>query len=250
MQNLLSKKYQPKSLYELSKLKVRETYRYDWKHVKDSLPKTVYVELLEDWLKCEEELPESDDDYERVINYFSNKSINWRELTDEEFVYVMRHPNEVPEFAYEKNHIHLNYYIYRSVNNPNCERRLCEACFSYLSKFYKYYSGNLWQEQGIMFDHVKDHCIVEGDELLEEFVWKAKNWCDNCPTAALFNIIDEEDCRFFYNLHTRKRTFNCDSDYDTDDDSDVEYCFRRPVRGHFIDNTLYQFLKRNKNFNN
>ena len=121
--------------------------------------------------------------------------------------------------------------------------------FCFWIKVLKPYSENLWKERGVIFTETKDHCIVDGDELLPEFLWDARNWCERCISTPLFNIFDEEDCRMFFNLHNRKRTFHFyDSDYSSDDDSDIEYCYVKQVKGNSVDNVLYQYLKKNKDF--
>ncbi|QNL09583.1 hypothetical protein [Clinch densovirus 1] len=241
--------HQPKSLYEISKFKARETYRFNWQIIINSLPKIIQRELLTDWLKCDEQLPSSEDEIDTILQFFSNRIVNWEHLSTEEFLHIMQHPDEVPDFAFEKNHCHLRFWTMTRPWDTTWKKRLCYACFVSESKFYKPYSANVWQEMGVIFNETKDHCIVDGDKLLSEFLWESRNWCERCICVPLFTIFDEDDCRMFFNMHMRKRTFNYyDSDYSSDDDSDIDYCYVKTIKGNFVDNTLYQFLKRNKDF--
>ena len=98
------KVYQPKSLLELSKLKTRETYRFNWQVIIDSLPKILQLELLQEWLQCDEQLPSSDEERDRILQFFTDRYIRWESLSTEEFLYIMQHPEEVPDFAYQTNH--------------------------------------------------------------------------------------------------------------------------------------------------
>lgn len=243
------KVHQPKSLFELSKLKTRDTYRFNWQVIINSLPKTIQLELLSDWLKCNEQLPSSDEELDRILEFFATRTIRWERLSTEEFLYIMQHPEEVPDFAFEKNHCHLKFWTMTRPWDSEWKKRLCEPCFVSESKFYKPYSENLWKERGVIFTETRDHCIIDGDDLLSEFLWDARNWCERCISTPLFNIFDEDDCRMLFDMHTRKRTFNYyDSEYSSDDDSDVEYYYVKKVKGYSVDNVLYQFLKKNKDF--
>ena len=245
------KVHQPKSLYELAKLKTRELYRFNWQVIIDDLPRSIQNELLTDWLQCDEQMPSSDEEISHILAFFTHRYINWERLSTEEFLYIMQHPEDVPDFAFEKNHCHLKFWTMTRPWDTTWKKRLCEPCFVSESKFYKPWSANMWKERDVMFMKTTDHCIVDGHKLLPDFLWDPRNWCERCISTPLFTIYDEYDCRLFFDMHTRKRTFNYyDSEYSSDDDSDVEYCSVKTVKGNSVDNTLYQFLKKNKDFNN
>lgn len=241
----------PISLFEQCKRKVRQVFRFNWKPITVKLPELIQEELLRDWITMGKALPNGRDDIERIFEYFHEKTIKWDELSSDDFIMIMQLPeDEIPEFAWMENHCHLKFWTMKKPWST-WEKRLCNACYIRESQFWKPWSANYWEEKGITYTETNDHCIVPGEKLLEEFIWEPRNWCENCICAPLFRIFDEEDCNFFFGMHSRKRTFNCDnSDYSSDDDSDVEYCYNKTIKGNKIDNILYQFLKRNKELDN
>lgn len=239
---------QPKSLYNLCIDRSKEVFRFNWQVVIDNLPKLISDELLRSWLQCTEAMETSDSDMSEILQFFANNTIDWENLSLDDFLMLMQHPeDEVPEFAFEKNHCLKSYYLMVRLWS-NIDKKICETCFIRESKFYKPYSDNLWRDKRITFKKISDHTVVKGEDLLSEYIWDPDNWCELCICNPLFKIFDESDCKIFFNFHTRKRTHNCyDSNYSTDDDSDDEDFFViKNVKGNVMDDTMYNYLKINK----
>lgn len=237
------KTFSAPSLYEIAKLKVRETYRKHWNEVK-CLPKVIQEELLVDWLQCGETFPLSDSDEEDVKETIENERPFHPEriypVSVNCFIALMSHPWEVPEFVDDWAHVHFKYVVKQNYTT-NTKNRMCTRCFQTDSLVFKPYSENIWQEKNIMYYLHTDHTVVDSEYVLEEVIWDSNNWCDYCITEPLFFIIDKETCRVDYGLHTRKRS-NFWNDYSTDDDSDIDYCSVKRIKGNKIDDCMFKFL--------
>src|SRR5699024_9567280 len=90
------------------------------------------------------------------------------------FIYLMRLPDEVPPFAYTRNHVIWDYYIWTKEGKYV---RICSDCFGSKGQFYKAYSANLWLESGWSFKRIQDHCIYDGESLMQDLIWDLGNWC-------------------------------------------------------------------------
>lgn len=237
------KTFSAPSLYEIAKLKVRETYRQNWDEIK-CLPKTIQNELLVDWLQCGETFPLSDSEEDKV-----KQLVRYEEPFDPNrtlpvspscFIALMEYPWEVPEFTDEWAHVHFKYVV-KTNYNTNARNRMCTTCFHEKSLCFKPYSENLWKQNNETYYLHTDHNVVEGEYVLEEVVWDSNNWCDFCITEPLFFIVDKDTCKSDYGLHTRKRP-NFWNDYSTDDDSDIDYCNIKRIKGNEIDDCMFKSL--------
>ena len=238
-------KFTAPSLYEIAKLRVRDLYRQNWGEIK-CLPQTIQNELLTDWFQCGEIFPLSSDEEDTLKEIIARNDPFHPDrphaLPTECFIALMSHPEEVPSIAYEENHVHFHYIVRRNIVKKT-NSRMCTRCFYAESNFVKPYSENLWKKWGVLYFEHTDHSIILGENLLDEVIWDPDNWCDFCITEPLFFIVDKEECRAQYGLHTRKRSSRFWDDYSTDDDSDTDYCCVKQVKGNSIDDSMFNFLK-------
>ncbi|QHY93491.1 non-structural protein [Ambidensovirus_Croatia_17_S17] len=235
--------FNPKSLRSLAMNAVQRVYKHDW-HLVREIPKSLQEELLEAWLQCEESVPVSDDDLEKVEAVVCRGWKGMRPWSPQVFVYIMMLPNELPCFAFEDNHVIFEYYLWK---RQNCEMNLCVPCFISVSKEYKQYSANYWLDKGWQFYKVKNHIRVKGDGLLY-VLWDRSSWCDRCICEPLiYDIIDYEDCYYDYHYHKKRRCTRC-YDSSSDSDSDTDWQTRSLVGGRRTDPKMYEMMKQNKHF--
>lgn len=226
------------SLFTLAKYKVRKVYRDHWAET-NILPKKIQKELLEEWLGCEESM-------DSVTPLLEDAS--WRDLqpiTPQTFVWLMSHPLEIPGFAFENNHIVLDFYIRVTFDNKydNDGYRLCSDCFPRLSKYYQPYSANVWLKNNWVFKNIKTHFVIKGDDLLENVIWDSKYWCDECTCAPLFNILDYWQCEDIYDYHVHgKRRWLYDSD--DSEDEPVSRHHVTPIIGNRVSDTRFDEMLR------
>lgn len=106
--------------------------------------------------------------YNSLSTCFDNES---PVLNAEQYIYLMWHPREIPNFAYEFNVVkHYKYCL-----NKNSRYKYCEACWEQLDdkQNYKYCTKRTYHR---------------ADELLYDVIWEDVHWCDLCTTNPLFNI--------------------------------------------------------------
>lgn len=229
------------SLYDIAKLKVRQVYRNNWCETK-CLPQIIQQDLLTDWLKCDEVFPEvSDDEEELLMSRIKNENPFDPErpepLSTECFVALMMHPLVIPDFVPDEySHVHFKYFV-KTNTITFAKKRLCMRCFQLDSQIYQPHSSNSWKQKNVRYCQHTDHNIVEDISIFIDVIWDTNNWCDNCITEPLFFIVDEDTCRSDYGLHTRKRS-RFSNNYDTDDDSDNDYCHVRQMRGNITANEI------------
>lgn len=236
------KMYEPKSLYDISKKRVQEVYKNHWDQTK-VLPKQIQHELLLAWLRCDETIPESDEDLEKIVKAMEDGWESIKPFTPKMFLYLMRLPDEVPPFAYERNHIIWDYYEWHKGNHVE---KLCSPCMSIKSRFYKPYSANLWLDNNWQFKRIQDHDVYAGEELLEKLIWDEHNWCSNCIIEPLWvHILDDDDCLFEYDYHLKRRRWD---DSSSDEESDIEYRRVTNVVGNRMCPSMYSIYKENKWF--
>lgn len=235
------KLYQPKSLRDLAKRRIQEVYKNNWEQTK-VLPTTLQHELLLAWLRCDETIPESNNELEKILKTMEDGWESMKPITSTMFLYLMRLPDEVPPFAADKNHVIWNYYEWHRGAHMT---KLCSSCMGIKSKFYKPYSANLWLDNNWQFKRVEDHSVYDGEELLDKLIWNEDNWCSNCITEPLWeHILDSNDCFLDYNYHLRKKRPWEDSS--SDEESDIEYRRVTNVVGNRMCPSMYSLHKKNK----
>ena len=235
------KTFQPKSLYDIAKKRVRVVFKDDWQHTK-VLPKRIQRELLLDWMRCDETIPESDEYITKTLEAMENGWEYLKPISTETFLHLMRLPNEVPPFAYERNHVIWDYYEWHQGLHLE---KLCNCCMVFESKFFEQYSANFWLENNWQFKRIQDHDVYSGEILLENLIWNRDNWCSRCITEPLWeNILDDEDCLYQYNYHLRKKRQYDDSS--SEDESDIDYRRVSNVVGNRMSPSMYSVYKKNK----
>lgn len=236
--------YQPKTLYDICKHRVQVVYKNNWDETK-ILPQSVQHELLLSWLRCEETVPESDEDIEKILENMKDGWEAMKPISPLMFLYLMRLPDEIPPFANYRNHVIWDYYEWHKGGEME---KLCSPCMSSKSQFYKPWSANLWLENDWIFKHVEDHDVYRDYELLEKLIWDESNWCSNCLIEPLWeHILDDDDCLEDYDYHMRKRR-RWDTSSSEDEEDDISYRRLTNVVGHRMSPTLYSTYKENKWF--
>lgn len=228
------------TLYNMARKGVKMVYKNNWNETK-VLPKRLQQDMLISWLQCDESIPESDDDLERITRAMEDGWESMKPIWPAMFLNLMRLPNGVPPFAYERNHIIWDYYVWMEQNR---EKKICECCMSSKGQSYKPYSANVWLENGWSFKRVQDHSILCGDEIMDCLIWDRENWCSECITEPLWiHILDDEECldEFQYHLKRRRRWSSSSSE-----DSDIEYKRETNIVGNRMCPSMYNIFKKNK----
>lgn len=228
------------TLYNMAKHGVKMIYKNHWNETK-VLPTQIQHELLVSWLKCDETIPESDEDIERILRRCAGGWESLKPVTPTIFLYLMRLPDGVPPFAYERNHVIWDYYRWK---DGETEKLICEGCLAKKGQFFKPYSANMWLERGWVFTRVKDHDVYDREDLLSKVIWDANNWCNECIYEPLWiHILDDIDCldEFDYHLKRRRRWSSSSSE-----DSDIDYRKESIVLGNRMCSNMYKILKDNK----
>lgn len=213
---------------------------FKWKIDTSKLPLTVERDVLLNWFSCTEVLDLSEEELVSVLRACGS---NWRELLpvdSKKFMMLMCLPNEVPHFAYERNHIVMDYYI-MSTDNYTKRKNLCLDCYIPIARQHKDYSENIWYEKGWIFEHNVTHLVVNGEDLLKDIIWYKKFWCSNCVIAPLFAIYDYYDCKQEFHFHDSKRKYNSDSETE-DEENFVRY--KRRIVGNRLNPQHFNNLKK------
>lgn len=230
------------TLYNMAKQGVKMVYKNNWAETK-VLPTQIQHELLISWLQCDETIPESDEDLERIVKAMEDGWESMKPIGPTMFLYLMRLPDEVPPFAHERNHIIWDYYLW---NQGEKESKICGCCLGKKGQFYKPYSANMWLDNGWSFKRIEDHSMIDGGELLENLVWDADNWCSECITEPLWiHILDDDDCLDEYDYHLKRRRRWSSS---SSEDSDIDYRRVTNVVGNRMCPNMYSIYKKNKWF--
>lgn len=228
------------TLYNMAKHGIKMIYKNNWNETK-VLPTQIQHELLVSWLRCEETIPDSDDDLERIIKSMEDGWESMKPISPSMFLSLMRLPDEVPPFAHERNHVIWNFYIWKK---GEVESKICYCCIGAKGQFYKPWSANMWLENGWTFKHVQDHSMIDGDKLLEQLIWDEDNWCSECISEPLWeHILDDDDCLDEYDYHLKRRRRWSSS---SSEDSDIEYRRETNVLGNRMCSNMYSVYKRNK----
>lgn len=228
------------TLYNMAKHGVKTVYKNNWNETK-ILPTQIQHELLISWLRCEETIPESDEDLERIVQTMENGWESMKPIGPIMFLNLMRLPDEVPPFAYERNHIIWDYYVWKK---GDVQSKICGGCMGSKGQFYKPWSANMWLEKGWTFTMIQDHSMIDGDKLLKDLIWNEDNWCSECIIEPLWeHILDDDDCLDTYDFHLRRRRRWSSS---SSEDSDIDYRREINVLGNRMSPTLYSICKENK----
>lgn len=201
------------SLYDLCLERVRDVYKYNWDQT-EVLPNSIQTDLLRRWLYCDEEMD--------VVEWHTYSHLrSWRDIkfnmTPDLYIAIMMLPWEVPEFVHEINHVVIRFVEWVCYENDQyCIRRLCDSCFATVSKIFKRWHGNYWQENKWRFRSVHSHSVVEGEEMIN-IIWQHDNWCYRCITTSLLDIFSEDQCEdeteFHYMRHIETRDAEWKSNY-------------------------------------
>lgn len=242
----MSRQNSASSLYKLCLSKTVQTYTHFWKYT-EVLPESIQRDLLVEGLLCNEDLPisDTDDNCETCLS-MSTLWSGTTPFTSETFVHLFTLPDEIPPFAYEKNHILFNYIIEQKrsgINQIVRRKRLCKPCFLIVSEASKCYSMNLWLERNVSYLRISRHTVADGEDLLKDIIWDLNNWCERCTIEPLFKIIDDDECFRYHNYHLKRRTSWSDSS--TDDD--VPTVKKRLLVGNRMCPDLYKCMR---NLNN
>lgn len=230
--------YQPSTLRNLAKKSVRQVYKNHWMET-NVLPKFLQRELLLDWLKCEETIQESDEDIERIVQSMENGWDAMKPIGPLMYISLMRLPEGVPTFAFERNHIIWDYYIW---TEGNIERKICHCCFAAKGRSFRLGSANRWLEKNWTFKRVTDHTMVDGEYILDFLIWKEKNWCSICIIEPLWeHILDDYDCFNDYSYHLKKRRRWSSS---SSEDDDIDYRRVNNIIGDRMDPVMYEWFKK------
>lgn len=233
---------QDATLYNMAKHGVKTVYKNNWNATK-VLPTQIQHELLISWLRCDETIPDSDEDLERIVKSMEDGWESMKPIGPSMFLNLMRLPDKVPPFAYERNHIIWDFYIWRQ---GTVESKICSYCFGAKGKFYKPWSANMWLEKGWTFTRVQDHSMISGDMLLENLIWDEDNWCSQCIIEPLWDhILDDEDCLYDYDYHLKRRRRWSSS---SSEDSDIECRRETNMLGNRMCSNMYLIYKKNKWF--
>lgn len=228
------------TLYNMAKHGVKMVYKNNWSETK-VLPTQIQHELLVSWLQCDETIPESDEDLEKILKSMESGWEAMKPISHTMFLYLMRLPDQIPPFAHERNHIIWDYYVWMQ---GDTESKICSCCIAAKGEFYKSYSANMWLEKGWTFKHVEDHTVLGGGDLLERLIWDADNWCSLCIIEPLWtHILDDDDCLGEYNYHLKRRRRYSSS---SSDDSDIEYRRETNVVGNRMCPNMYAIYRKNK----
>lgn len=235
------KVYQPKTLYDISKRRVQEVFKNNWDQTKE-LPTSIQHDLLLAWLRCDETIPESEEELEKIVAAMEDGWESMKPINPRMFLFLMRLPNEVPPFAMERNHVIWDYYEWHKGSKME---KICADCMGAKSGFYKPYSANLWLDNNWQFRRIEDHDMYDGSELLDKLIWDEDNWCSNCITEPLWvHILDDDDCLDDYDYHLRKRRRWDESSSEEEDD--INYRRVTNVIGNRMCPSMYSIYKINK----
>lgn len=233
-------KYNPSSLFEICVDSVRKTAGPKVFKLKDTLPATVYNEILKSYFVCDEEM--DDEEVERLQWVHSGGWNRLLPMSTEMFVKLMTYPaNETPFFAHEYNHIIYDCYIWK---DNGIQKKICAPCYASVGLFWKQWSGNYWRMNRWEFSRLRSHDCIEGDELMSAVIWSPSSWCERCFTEPLIvDILDKEECRQAYSFHPPPHFMDSD---ESDEDTDViMYNECKKEVGRFIDETMFRFLNKN-----
>lgn len=185
------------SLYSLTKLAVRRIYKDNWDETK-ILPATIQKELLTDWLKCDDEVLSDFEEENSILEHVNSWRRIKRIMCPQLFVDLMNHPNVIPSFACELNHVIKDCISWH--HNGGVEN-LCQWCFAHIADVRAPNSADVWERNGWMFFKHDWHNLVFAEDILKE-VHDSNNWCSRCVTRSLIDILSEDECedttRFHY----------------------------------------------------
>lgn len=187
------------SLYTLTKRAVRRIFKDNWDETK-VLPVTIQKELLNDWLKCDEELLDDFEEENSILETVNSWRRIKRIMCPQLFVDLMNHPNVVPSFACELNHVVkdcIHWHHNGVIDN------LCQWCFSDIANVRALDSADVWHRNGWLFFKFDWHTLVLGEDILRE-VHDSENWCSRCITRSLIDIMSDDECedttRYHYKM--------------------------------------------------
>lgn len=232
------------TLYNMAKFGVMQVYKNHWEETR-VLPELIQTDLLRTWLTCEETIPESDEDIERINEavpdgWDPNGWAEWLPVTIDKYLTLMRLPDEVPPFVAEFNIVYWKYYIW---NDGMVKWNICKSCA--VSKGLNlFYAANYWKEKGWSFQRVEDQQQFRGDEVLPWLIWDENSWCQYCIIGPLWVDIQDKEYSRVGRIIYRKRRYASDSD----DDDDISVRTVTDVVGSQMCPNMYKIYRKNKLF--
>lgn len=246
-------RYNPRSLLDLSKKAVQETYKHHWNEISD-IPEILQKELLEAWMTRREDIDfDGDDDWDNMYDYLG---MGWDRMDwgPQAMIYIMNHPHDlVPNWATDVNHVIWDYYLWcdRNVIMNPC-RRLCSRCFINVSGEFRQFSANYWEEKNWEFFHITNHTLENIENVLP-LVWDQNNWCFVCKyTPCIKDFSDLSGCLTHHNYHAHHPVLDDDEIdyaidyYMVDRLMDHSRVFR--MNGNRMDSEMYKYIRSHKDF--
>ena len=219
--------FQPLSLFDQCKKQVRKQYCTNFGVLEKCLPITLFLQLLHDFLHCEEILPLSDEEKDELHLMINSTTIFHRYSFEEYNATITAAIFAFDQDAYEdydyftftnyKNHIRHFYYLETNTLTGS-QRSICQKCF--LNKCYgaTSFSQSVWNACNVAYTEFRMHQIIDEYDLYESLIRCSTNWCRICYIVPLFQILNEDECH---------ENFDCDAMYFNSDNeiSDVEDSF-------------------------
>lgn len=197
--------FNPVSLYDQCKRNVLVNHVFDFEKLAGTLPKSIYEELIQDWLRCDETLDFSDDVIDEMYSFINDSDLFCSDNTWDKPSFLMRRCilgfsqemyENYPEFHFihsnTYNHINIEYYIKGQVGLPN--RLICAPCFRKTSQYELPFSKELWARDNIYYSHLHEHSMVHADDVYKDIIKRKMNWCDLCYIEPFFRITDPNEC--------------------------------------------------------
>lgn len=208
------KYFQPLKLYDLCLQTVRSNCNV--LSTKKYLPQSVYHDVIVEYIETGIWNPE--DDFYRKYILGQDVLFDWdySSLDLHQYLFLMNHPDEIPDFGDDENHCHQEVYSIFSRIGGEAQLNVCKFC-AHTLKF---------KDEGkftIMGFKTTDHLVVSR-HLTLEYIWNTDKWCSICQRTALFQFYDSETCKNISQYHLRDGS---NSNEDTDDSDNDYYTYKR-----------------------
>lgn len=228
-------------MFDLCTSRVQEVYSVNWTELK-VLPVTLEKHCLKTFRDNVEDMKISPNQLKRCEELLDNEWEYLKPFTANKLHALLLFPSNVcypciPELC----HVILEYY-YWYPRYDGIPKKICEICFSVISKFYKPYSQNYWNHKYWFFDKIKNHDTCFAENFKEEFVENKEYWCENCHVEPfIVNVIDKYDCKYEYGFHTARRRLS----FDNEQEEYIQYLDVSHVIGNYVQDYVFQDLLNN-----
>lgn len=203
--------FQPLSLYSCAKKAIRKQYCTKFDVLEKILPACLFIELLHDFLHCDESLGLSDDDKDelydiiRGIGFFQRLSPEIPSLKHVAAVFAFDQDSyedyDYFPFTARDNHIRIKYYDEFHFDTKR-HYNICGDCFIIKCYGFSDCSANIWECNKVAYSYVTTHEIVYDYDLFDSVVRNKNNWCRRCYKNPLFIILNPDDCYSDYECDT------------------------------------------------